>query len=80
MPPELGQTVVAKTDGEGPAVAIVEINSARAAGPVAIELDSILREGNPVTITCINLGFVWSELGASELAWIGFEVYMGKDS
>ena len=78
MLPELGQAVVAKTDGEGPAVAIVEVNSARAAGPVGIELDSILREGNPVTTTCINFPVVWPPFGAAELVRIGFKAHLGK--
>ena len=78
MLPELGQAVVAKADGEGPAVAIVEVNSARAAGPVGIELDSILCEANPISTTGIDLGVIWPALWPSEFGRIGFKVYLRK--
>ena len=78
MVPQLGQAVVAKTDGEGPAVAIVEVNSARAAGPVGIELDSILGEANPISTTSIDLGVIWPALRPSKFGRIGFKVYLRK--
>ena len=78
IPPELGQAVVAKPDGEGAVVAIVEVNSARAASAVGIELDSVLGEANPISTAGIDLSVIWPALWPSELGRIGLKVYFRK--
>ena len=78
MLPKLGQAIVAKTDGEGAAPSIVKVDSASAAGPVWIELDSILCEANPISTTGIDLGVVWPALWASKFGRIGLKVDMRK--
>ena len=78
MPPELGQAVVTNTDGESTALSIVEIDSASGAGPVGIELDSILCEANTIPTTGIDLGAVWPALWPSKFGRIGLKVDMRK--
>ena len=60
MVPELGQTIVAQTDGKGPAFTVMEVDGARAACPVRIKLDTILSETDPIAAAGFNLGIVWS--------------------
>ena len=78
MPPELGQAVVTNPDGEGTTFNIVQVDSASGAGPVGIELDSILCEANPVPPTSIDLGVVWPALWPSKIGRIGLKVDMRK--
>ena len=78
MPPELGQAVVTNTDGESTALSIVEIDSASGAGPVGIELDSILCEANPISITGIDGSVVWPSFRSSKFGGIGLEMYFWK--
>ena len=78
MFPELSQAVVTKTDGEGPAVIIVEVDSARAAGSVGIELDSILGKADAISTTGIDLGVIWPALWPSEFGRIGFKMDFGE--
>ena len=78
MFPALSQAVGAETDGEGPAVVIVEVNSSRAAGTVGIELDSILGKANPISTTGSDPGVIWPALWPSKFGRIGFKVHLRK--
>jgi hypothetical protein len=77
MNPELGQAIVTKTNGQGSAIGVVEIDGTGTACPVGVKFDSILTEANPVTTTCIDLRVVWPTLWSAESARIGLEVDVG---
>jgi hypothetical protein len=64
--PQLGQAVVAETDGKGPAFFVMEVDGARAACAVGIEFNTILSKADPIAATGVNLGIVWSTLRTTE--------------
>ena len=78
MHPKLGQPIVTNTNGQGPAIRVMEIDSAGTACPVGIKFDSILTEANPVTTTCIDPSVVWPTLRSAEFARIGLEMDVGQ--
>ncbi len=78
MIPELGQAVGADANGQGPAVAVVEVNSASAAGPGGIELDSVLCKADPISTTGIDRSVIWPSFRSSKFGGIGFEMYFGE--
>ena len=78
MAPELGQAIETDTNGQGTAVAVVEVNSAGTACAVRIEFNAILTETNPVISPCIDLGFVRPALRSALLIRIGVEMHTRK--
>jgi hypothetical protein len=78
MHPKLGQAIVSNSNGQGPAITVMEIDGAGTACSVGIKFDSILTEANPVSTTCIYLRVVWATLWSAEFARIGLEVDIGQ--
>jgi hypothetical protein len=76
--PELNQSIIAKPDGKGLSLLVVEINSSAGACPDGIEFDAIPGEADPVTATRINFCIVWPTRGSAQLRGIGPKMNAGK--
>lgn len=78
MAPELDETMGAKPESIRPSSLIMEVDGARTARPVWIELDPVQREGDPVAAASGELGIVRSAAGPAQLLGISLQPDAGQ--
>ena len=78
MAPELDETMGAKPESIRPSSLVMEVDGARTARPVWIELDPVQREGDPVTAASGELCVMRSPAGSPQLLGIGLQPDPGQ--